>query len=1153
MATVLVLLIILAMADTNFSNEISSTSNITGCIESEKQALLMFKKYLIDSANRLASWVPDDHEDCCRWDGVVCDNRTSHVLGLHLRIPPLYDATYFETYQRSQLKGKINPSLSNLKYLRHLDLSNNAFEGPLPYQLGNLSNLEYLNLRRNFRLHVENLQWLSGLSLLKHLDLSSVNLSRASNWLQLVNMELPSLEELHLSECQLLPAGLPLPNVNMSSLAILDLSFNSFTNQMDLRYLSKLNSLVFLNLENNDFHGPVPDVLRFSSNLLQGNISSAIGNMTSLNELELSWNELEGKLPRTVGKLCNLRSISLSGTRLFQDISHILKILSGFSSHGIESLKLANCQLFGQLTDQLGHFQNLTFLYLNDNSISGPIPTCLGQLANLEAIKISNNLMEGVVSEMHFTNHTKLFRFWGSRNSMILKVDPNWVPPFQVLYLGLQSWHIGPLFPSWLRSQKRLVGLDISNTSISDRIPSWFWRLSTQNNCFNLSHNQIYGQIVNLPNSVDFAAIDLSYNRFNGPLPRISSNISRINLSNNYFSGSPFHLLCYELNHTMVTILLSLANNLLSGEIPDCWIKWQSLMVLRLDGNRFTGKIPSSMGTLRDIQSLHLYNNKLHGEIPSSLRNCSKLVAINLGENELDGNIPGWLDHSLPNLLILSLRSNKFRGNIPHHLCALSSLQILDLADNNLSGSIPRCISNFSVMVGGNGSKDSKIVFYYGDGRGGLISEYASVVMKGQLLKYDNTINLVRVVDFSRNNLSGEIPQEMASLLGLQSLNISHNHLTGKIPENIGGMKLLESLDLSENQLSGSIPQSMSSMTFLSHLNLSSNNLTGEIPSSTQLQSFNASSYAGNNLCGSPLMHCRESGKKPAIKKGDTRNGKGLEVDWFYVSMALGFITGFWSILGPLDIISINHTNNASRVLFGKGFVWEIGNGERCLFWENQWMGPRAFNLLFPRLYRLSLLKFQPIVKAGGWLNGVWHWTLPWERPPLGREIGEWDSLLMLISNVRLGQSEDHVSWVHADNGIFSVKKSYSLLSRHEITFSEATPSLVWWSRGSPLKVCVFIWKLLHNGLPTKINLLVRNIIQETNAFCSLCGSANECIDHLFLQCKAMQSFWGNFWSWLGIAWVSPLKLTLLASTLVNGLPGYYGISFGQFGKQRTI
>ncbi|KAK6232944.1 hypothetical protein SCA6_003017 [Theobroma cacao] len=54
------------------------------CIESERQALLKFKHDLIDESNRLSSWVEGDHEDCCKWVGVLCDNRTGLVNQLHL-------------------------------------------------------------------------------------------------------------------------------------------------------------------------------------------------------------------------------------------------------------------------------------------------------------------------------------------------------------------------------------------------------------------------------------------------------------------------------------------------------------------------------------------------------------------------------------------------------------------------------------------------------------------------------------------------------------------------------------------------------------------------------------------------------------------------------------------------------------------------------------------------------------------------------------------------------------------------------------------------------------------------------------------------------------------------------------------------------------
>ncbi|XP_052478826.1 receptor-like protein EIX2 [Gossypium raimondii] len=202
-------------------------------------------------------------------------------------------------------------------------------------------------------------------------------------------------------------------------------------------------------------------------------------------------------------------------------------------------------------------------------------------------------------------------------------------------------------------------------------------------------------------------------------------------------------------------------------------------------------------------------------------------------------------------------------------------------------------------MVRGSGSWGNAILYA---AIAGPLSESASVVMKGQLLEYDSTLNLVKVLDFSRNKFSGKIPHEVTSLQGLQSLNLSQNHLSGKIPENIGGMKSLESLDLSQNQLSGSVPESMSSMTFLSHLNLSSNNFTGRIPTSSQLQSFNESCYAGNHLCGSPLKDCKGSGNEHGVRNGGRGIGEGQEVNWFYVSMPLGFVSGFWCVLGPLVI-----------------------------------------------------------------------------------------------------------------------------------------------------------------------------------------------------------------------------------------------------------
>ncbi|XP_044473223.1 receptor-like protein EIX2 [Mangifera indica] len=248
---------------------------------------------------------------------------------------------------------------------------------------------------------------------------------------------------------------------------------------------------------------------------------------------------------------------------------------------------------------------------------------------------------------------------------------------------------------------------------------------------------------------------------------------------------------------------------------------------------------------------------------------------------------------------ILILRSNKFQGLLPRELCHLTSIRILDLADNNLYGNIPRCIGNFNVMMRESGM-DADIVYTSDADFYSPYVENALLVNKGEMAEYNTILKFVRSIDLSKNGFSGEIPMEVTNLLTLQSLNLSHNSFTGRIPENIGAMSFLESIDFSGNQLSGEIPQSISKLTFLSVLNLSNNKLSGKIPLSTQLQGFNASCFTGNELCGPPLPNDCTTSVPTSSNQNREKDGNEDEVDWFYVSMALGVVVGFWSFLGPL-------------------------------------------------------------------------------------------------------------------------------------------------------------------------------------------------------------------------------------------------------------
>ncbi|PRQ30196.1 putative non-specific serine/threonine protein kinase [Rosa chinensis] len=252
----------------------------------------------------------------------------------------------------------------------------------------------------------------------------------------------------------------------------------------------------------------------------------------------------------------------------------------------------------------------------------------------------------------------------------------------------------------------------------------------------------------------------------------------------------------------------------------------------------------------------------------------------------------------LSELQVLQLRFNFLSGNIPQQLCNLQYLHILDLSHNNISGTIPMCLSNLTTLR-------SNLSFW---GIYQYYDESTTVIMKGRELVYDvdHSLHLVMSIDFSSNNLEGEIPEDISSLVALVSLNLSRNHLIGKIPWKFKNLSKLETLDLSHNHLSGEIPQSFSSLTSLSHFNLSCNNLSGRIPSGPQLQTLDNSSYMGNpSLCGFPLS-TKCQGDDTITKQ--TFHGRDSEDEdhngklGFYISMVLGFVIGFWGVCGTLLI-----------------------------------------------------------------------------------------------------------------------------------------------------------------------------------------------------------------------------------------------------------
>ncbi|CAM8889160.1 unnamed protein product [Rhodiola kirilowii] len=679
---------------------LASTPNFSN--ETDRLALLDFKKYSAGTGSALSSWNESSH--FCQWQGVVCGNKHQRVISLML--------------DSQGLIGSLPPSIGNLTFLKRIHLAYNKLGGTIPKEMGSLPRLQYLNLSHNYLISGHIPVELMNCSHLRVIHMSSNNLTGS------IPLEVGYLSKLrtlilysnslagtipssigYLSELQhlnlndnLISGHIPVELTNCSNLRVIDMSSNNLTGSIPLEvgYLSKLRTLI---LYYNSLSGTIPSSIGYLSELqhlwltknnLTGTMSSFIGNLSSLVFLSIGSNFIEGEIPPDIGKLKNLTNLRLYGNLLSGIIPASLYNLSSAieisvpdnNLHGeiittselnvprLLSLIVGGNHFTGSIPAALLNISTLDFFDAPSNNLTGKVPSNLGVLNNFQIFNVEyNNLGYGTAGDLEFLTSLG--------NASYLSI------------LGLTGNQFGGEFPaSFFNSSTQLKRVGFGSNRISGSIPD---EIGKQINLIQLDmdDNDLRGVIpASIGNLVMLEKLDFSGNRLSGSIPDSLGNLRRLfslNFANNSLEGEiPFSL---RQCNRMQNLLLS--QNKLSGEIPKDFLNhFDQLISLDLHQNSLTGSLPSEVSSLKTLGNLSLSDNKFSGEIPALLGECSGLEFLDMSGNYLEGSIPSSLSE-LKALQFLDVSRNNLSGRIPTELENLRVMWNLNLSSNNFEGQVP--------------------------------------------------------------------------------------------------------------------------------------------------------------------------------------------------------------------------------------------------------------------------------------------------------------------------------------------------------------------------------------------------------------------------------------------------------------------------------
>ncbi|GJY95555.1 RNA-directed DNA polymerase, eukaryota, reverse transcriptase zinc-binding domain protein [Tanacetum coccineum] len=185
----------------------------------------------------------------------------------------------------------------------------------------------------------------------------------------------------------------------------------------------------------------------------------------------------------------------------------------------------------------------------------------------------------------------------------------------------------------------------------------------------------------------------------------------------------------------------------------------------------------------------------------------------------------------------------------------------------------------------------------------------------------------------------------------------------------------------------------------------------------------------------------------------------------------------------------------------------KLGNGESAQFWDDIWCGNQALKSKFPRIYMLDNDKGCNVSKR--------------------LSMHDWSS--QVHEEIRRRGSRSHTQFMNLrllNDYLVEFSSELMVLGRLEV-HKVAGPNATCWNRSIPIKVNVFLWRVMLNKLPTRVNLDRRGIDVDS-LICPIC--------HEDVETELDVPFCANISEWF--SWLDSLSISNKARLFLDGVGG---------------